>query len=110
MGQFWHIWKEAKGEPLRDWAERIPHSGILRYLDLFNSERIVVLSPEALSEVLVTRSYDFIKPSQLAKGLGRILGIGLFLAEGEEHKVNSSIIALRYVANERLRCRNSAKT
>ena len=44
-------------------------------------------SPEALSEVLTTKSYDFVKPSMLRNGLGRILGTGLILAEGDEHKV-----------------------
>lgn len=44
-------------------------------------------SPQALSEVLVTKSYDFIKPQQLRNGLGRVLGIGILVAEGDEHKV-----------------------
>lgn len=44
-------------------------------------------SSQALSEVLTTKSYDFIKPQQLRNGLGRILGIGILLAEGDEHKV-----------------------
>ena len=33
------------------------------------------------------KSYDFIKPKILRAGLGRILGIGLVVAEGDEHKV-----------------------
>jgi len=45
-----------------------------------------VVSPKALSEVLTTKSYEFIKPTQVRVGIGRILGIGVLLAEGEEHK------------------------
>lgn len=86
MGQFWRNLKETQGEPLREWAETIPHDGLIRYLDIFNMERIAVLSPKALAEILVTRPYDFIKPPTLIRGLGRILGVGLFLAEGDEHK------------------------
>lgn len=64
----------------------IPNEGIIRYLAIFNSERLMVTSPKALSEVLVTKNYDFVKPSHIAQGLGRLLGIGVLLAEGEEHK------------------------
>ena len=56
---------------------------------MLNSERVGVVGAGTLAEVLVHKTYDFIKPPQLAKGLGEILGIGLFLAEGEEHKVCS---------------------
>ena len=43
-------------------------------------------SPQALAEVLSYKSYDFIKPEMLRNGLGRILGVGLVLAEGDEHR------------------------
>ncbi len=54
---------------------------------MFNMERLLVTSPKALGEVLTTKSYNFIKPGQLRQGLGRILGIGILLAEGDEHRV-----------------------
>lgn len=38
------------------------------------------------AEVLVTKNYDFTKPPTFTQGLGRILGIGILLAEGDEHK------------------------
>lgn len=53
---------------------------------MLNSERLLILSPKALSEVLTTKCYDFEKPKQVVRGLGRVLGIGVLLAEGEEHK------------------------
>jgi hypothetical protein len=67
--------------------ETVPHNGLIRYRHAFNRERVLVASPKALGEVLVTRNYEFIKPPQLRNGLGRILGVGILLAEGEEHKV-----------------------
>ena len=57
------------------------------YLSIFNTERLVIVSPKALSEVLTTKSYDFIKPPQFRVGLGRLLGIGILLAEGDEHRI-----------------------
>jgi len=59
---------------------------VLRYLGFLNQERLLVNSPKALSEVLVTRNYDFVKPASMRWAIGRIVGIGILLAEGEEHK------------------------
>lgn len=53
---------------------------------MFNQERLLVTSPKALGEVLVTKNYDFQKPPLLRFGLGRIVGNGVLLAEGDEHK------------------------
>ena len=64
----------------------VPNQGIIRYYGLLNSERLLITSPKALGEVLVTRNYDFVKPTHLATGLGRLLGVGVLLAEGDEHR------------------------
>lgn len=56
-------------------------------MGIFNQERLFVTSPKALAEVLVTRNYDFEKPPQVRRFLGRILGVGVLVAEGEQHKV-----------------------
>jgi cytochrome P450 len=47
----------------------------------------MITSPKGLSEVLTTRNYDFIKPSHVANSIGRLLGVGILLAEGENHKM-----------------------
>lgn len=56
------------------------------YRFVMNIERVFLTSPKALAEVLVTKSYDFAKPAEARYLLGRLLGIGILLAEGEEHK------------------------
>jgi cytochrome P450 len=86
MGHFFENLKNAPGKQFQTWLTEIPNDGIIRYLDIFNSERILPVSPAALADVLVTRNYDFEKPAPLRKGISRILGLGLFLAEGDEHK------------------------
>ena len=78
---------ERSGEPMNDWIDRIPNDGLIRYRVSLNRERLFVTSPKALSEVLVQKNYDFAKPRSLRQGLGRILGVGLIVAEGDEHKV-----------------------
>lgn len=47
----------------------------------------MITSPKGLSEVLTTRNYDFVKPSHVSASIGRLLGIGILLAEGDEHKM-----------------------
>lgn len=58
----------------------------MRYLGMANSERVLVTGPKALSEVLVTKNYHFEKPAALRWSIGRVLGVGVLLAEGDEHK------------------------
>ena len=89
MGQRLRLLKEPNGEPFRRWQQEIPHDGLLRYLDIFNTETIVPVGSKALAEILVHRTYDFIKPPRLVKAIGHIFGLGVFLAEGDEHKVCS---------------------
>ncbi|KAK5132899.1 hypothetical protein LTR04_004812, partial [Oleoguttula sp. CCFEE 6159] len=87
------ILKEPSGAPFREWVEHVPNDGLIRYKFLFNKERVLLTSPKALGEVLVTKNYEFIKPPHLRSGLGRILGIGILLAEGEEHKRQRKLLS-----------------
>ncbi|KAK8042026.1 hypothetical protein PG993_006549 [Apiospora rasikravindrae] len=91
-GSFWNghfsaINAHPTGIPMREWINTIPNNGLIRYAGIFNQERIMPTSPKALADVLVTRSYDFEKPSQVRNSIGRILGIGVLLAEGDQHKI-----------------------
>lgn len=64
----------------------MPNDGVLYYRALFNQSRVLITNPKALGEVLVQRNYEFVKPERLRSGLGRLLGIGILIAEGDEHK------------------------
>ncbi len=85
-GQTKRVMQAASGMPMREWTESVENDGLIRYSMMFQ-ERVLVTSPKALGEVLVTKNYDFVKPSHFRHNLGRILGIGILLAEGEEHKL-----------------------
>ncbi|KAK5126888.1 hypothetical protein LTR08_004555 [Meristemomyces frigidus] len=86
MGQTSRIRREATGKPMQDWMENIPNDGLIKYSVLFQ-ERLLLTNPKVLGEVLVNKNYDFVKPSHFAITIGRILGIGLLMAEGDEHKM-----------------------
>ncbi|KAJ5963593.1 uncharacterized protein N7479_003469 [Penicillium vulpinum] len=77
---------ERSGMPLQEWINNVPNNGLIRYRMRFNKEVVFVTSPKGLSEVLVQKNYEYAKPYKLRLGLGRILGIGLIIAEGAEHK------------------------
>jgi len=84
-GQTRRVLSQPSGIPMRDWVENVPNDGLIRY-SMWFQERLLVTNPKALAEVLVTKNYDFVKPQQVRNGLGRLLGIGILLAEGDEHK------------------------
>ncbi|KAL5117323.1 hypothetical protein ACEQ8H_004768 [Pleosporales sp. CAS-2024a] len=86
LGHFKRIFREPTGEPHRDWIDTVPNQGVLYYRWMFNEPRVLVTNPKALAEVLVQRSYDFIKPERLRLSLARLLGVGVLVAEGDEHR------------------------
>jgi len=92
QGSGW-LWAHASqirsnhnGEPYRRWISSVPNKGLIRFRTLFNQERIFLTSTEALREVLVTNSYDFVKPEQASFTFRKILGDGVLVAEGPSHK------------------------
>lgn len=88
LGQFLEIYRNPTGMPQIKWVEDMPENdGLIRYMGMFNAERIMPCSPKTLSEVLHQKSYAFVKPDFMRHGIGRILGLrGLLFAEGDEHR------------------------
>ncbi|CAG8957287.1 hypothetical protein HYFRA_00010710 [Hymenoscyphus fraxineus] len=74
------------GQRFLEFIETIPNEGIIRVPGFFNSEGILLANSEALAEVLVRKSYDYEKPTEVRNFLREILGDGLILTEGDEHK------------------------
>lgn len=85
---------KSTGEAQAEWANEVPNDGLIRYMSWFNVERLLLTSPQTLAEVLVTNSYDFIKPEITRARLGQLLGFGVLLAEGHEHKVRQLVTVL----------------
>lgn len=81
------IFLETPTELLKEWTKKLPNEGLLRYYIVFNMERVILTSAKALSELLVTKAYDFEKPETVRQSLRRVTGDGVLLAEGEEHKI-----------------------
>lgn len=79
--------KEPTGVPHQRWVNEVPNEGLIHYRTFFNEGRLIPTTPKALAEVLVQNSYEFVKPFQFRAGIGRLLGVGILLAEGEEHRI-----------------------
>ncbi|EAW13632.1 cytochrome P450 monooxygenase sphH [Aspergillus clavatus NRRL 1] len=71
---------------MKEWAKNVPNDGIIRYYIVGNMERLTVTNPTALSEILVSKAYDFAKPLVIRQALARVLGNGVLIAEGDVHK------------------------
>lgn len=74
-------------------ARTIPHDGVIRFLAPFNQERLLICGQEALFEVLYARYQMFPKPGVMQYILGRVLGNGVFISEGPQHKLQRKHIA-----------------
>lgn len=66
--------------------------GLVRYRTMLGTERLLVVSPEALAQVLVHKSYDFQKPAFIVAELRQVLGMGVLLAEGEDHRIQRKML------------------
>jgi cytochrome P450 len=64
----------------------ITNDGLIRVMWHFNQDMVIVNSPQALSELLVTKCYNFEKPLFARKFLAFIIGWALLTLEGDEHK------------------------
>jgi cytochrome P450 len=78
--------KRPAGQCFLDFMKTIPNDGLIRVPGFLNREGLLPCSPETLAEVLVHKNYDYEKPAEVRDFLVRILGAGLILTEGEEHK------------------------
>ncbi|KAI0398737.1 cytochrome P450 [Xylaria palmicola] len=87
------LFSESRGIAQSYWVENIPHKGLLRYRNIINQERLILTSPEALAEVLTTKSYQFKKPEVVVTALRPIAGMGILLAEGDQHKLQRKTLS-----------------
>lgn len=64
----------------------IPNDGLIIVPGIMNSQDLLLSDPSTLAEVLVHKSYDFEKPSEIRNIIRLVLGDGLIVAEGDNHK------------------------
>ena len=65
----------------------------MRYFLPLGAERISIAGDDALRHVLLRNPYNFPKPLRVRKWMGRVLGNGVLLAEGNEHAHQRKVLA-----------------
>jgi cytochrome P450 len=78
--------KRPPGEDYLKWMKEIPNDGMIAFRGFAYSHSIILTNAKTISEVLVHKSYEFVKPPAIRHTLGRILGDGLVVVEGDAHK------------------------
>ncbi|GIZ38370.1 hypothetical protein CKM354_000178800 [Cercospora kikuchii] len=86
LGHGLTILERPAGTSALKWMKTIPNEGLIHFRGFFYADRVVVVSPKALQEILVTKAYEFEKPAPLRNFLRFILGDGLIIVEGDSHK------------------------
>jgi cytochrome P450 len=66
--------------------KEIPNDGIIMFRAFGHQSRLLITNPKALGEVLVQKPYDYKKPAPVRAFLRSVLGNGLIVVEGDEHK------------------------
>ena len=64
----------------------------IRYLTFVNTELLLVNNPQAHREVLQIKCYEFEKPEFFGRVVGELVGVGLLLTKGEEHKMQRKLL------------------
>jgi cytochrome P450 len=63
-----------------------PNDGVLLLRSPLHTNRILITNPKALADVLVANPYDFQKPKKIRAFLRKVLGDGLIMVEGDQHR------------------------
>ncbi|KAK1776194.1 cytochrome P450 [Copromyces sp. CBS 386.78] len=77
--------KAPPGQLLLELAERTPNDGIIILQGAFGTSMLIT-KPAPLADILVHRPYDFAKYDTIRNFLRPVLGDGLVVVEGEQHK------------------------
>ncbi|RFU28966.1 hypothetical protein B7463_g7365, partial [Scytalidium lignicola] len=84
-------------------ASTFNHDGLLRCYMPHGREMLLILNSEGLADILVRKPYNFVKPDHIKFDLSYLFAKGLFVAEGEEHKLLrknlSPAFAFRHIKN-----------
>ncbi|KAI1858745.1 uncharacterized protein JN550_012495 [Neoarthrinium moseri] len=72
------------GDLFLDLIKEYPNEEILN-LSAFHNQ-VLVTKPRMLPDLLVHKAYDFIKPPKISSFLRHVLGAGLIVLEGDQHK------------------------
>lgn len=92
FGHLFTMINRSPGEPHLRIMRDTPNNGLIHTFGLFHVDRLIPTNPCSLADVLVHKSYDFEKPSRITRVLKRLIGDGLVMAEGDQHKCHRKLL------------------
>ncbi|KAI0075643.1 cytochrome P450 [Panus rudis PR-1116 ss-1] len=72
-----------------EWIEKYGRN--ITYTTFFSMNRLLTVDTRALNHIL-THSFDFQKPTETRELLTRLLGLGVLVAEGEQHRQQRRVL------------------
>jgi hypothetical protein len=70
-----------------EFMDTVPHEHFFRMLDIFNKEIVILTDPKAITQPFQTDSYEYVKPMNSKRIVKYLLGNGLVVSDGQDHKV-----------------------
>lgn len=92
IGHILTLIDRSAGAPHLRIMKNTPNDGLVRTLGLFHTDRLILTNPKSLADVLVHKSYDFEKPSKIRGVLRTLIGDGLLMSEGDQHKRHRKLL------------------
>lgn len=80
------FFRQSRGHNFVVWFSKTENDGVILLGGPFHKNRLALTNPRALADVLVHNTYDFEKPRQVRNFLRKVLGDGLIITEGDDHK------------------------
>ena len=59
---------------------------------MFNKPRVLIADPKLIQEITANDAYDFVKPISVLANMVAVVGNGILLSEGENHKRQRKIM------------------
>ncbi|KAK5651356.1 hypothetical protein OQA88_12589 [Cercophora sp. LCS_1] len=86
----------SPNEPFVSWMRRWPRAPLIRFFDVGNLDALLVTGLAAHKEILGDKAYSFQKPPFFIRLVGDVIGYGLGLAEGDDHKKQRKTLGLLF--------------
>lgn len=89
FGHYPESLKQPIGRMHRDWLNNVPNKGLIRAKGLMGALEIYPTSLTTAKSIFSTHCYDWEKPVRRIGDLLDLVGMGVFAAEGDVHKVRT---------------------
>lgn len=92
------IYKEPTPPQIVEWIKKTPNNGLVRYYGIGGTQRVLLTSPDAVREVMVTKRYEFFqKPDTMNQVIRKLFGEGLLTSEGDAHRLQKRALGPVFV-------------